>query len=223
IGVVAAMTLPMLAENYQKIIIQTRLKKFYTTFNQAILRSVNDNGPFDGWLYNNPNVYDGDGNLVNQTANNSSVFNLYLRPYLNVIQTQQVMYTNDYDSILYYLADGSAFMYTYADNRDIYYYPKDPVRCLKNTAKSRRGVCEFVFIFVPNYSKVTLPYSYQYWTYHIDKGLEPHKFSWDGKVESLYTTTDYGCNLEHDGVYCAALIQYNNWEFPADYPRKIRY
>ena len=44
IGIVAAMTLPALIQKYQKQETSARLKKFYTTMNQAIMMSEIDNG-----------------------------------------------------------------------------------------------------------------------------------------------------------------------------------
>ena len=44
IGVVAAMTMPTLIQNYRKNLVVTRLQKFYSTMNQAIKQSEVDNG-----------------------------------------------------------------------------------------------------------------------------------------------------------------------------------
>src|SRR5574344_1297483 len=49
IGVVAAMTIPNLMHNYRKSMIETSLKKFYTTVNQAIKLSEIDNGASQDW------------------------------------------------------------------------------------------------------------------------------------------------------------------------------
>ena len=209
------MTLPMLAENYQRRVIETRLKKFYTTFNQAILRSIDVNGPYEGWIYWNIGKKDENGNYISAVVDNDRSFSFYLRPYLSIIQTQKVIYTNGEENVLYYFSDGSAFMFHENWNRLIRYYPKDPVRCLKQAAINRCGVCEFRFHFNPLEKGSG-------WKYLKGKGLEPALFCWDGKVDTLYNHSTYGCSVG-DGVYCAALIQYNNWEFPPDYPRKIRY
>ena len=143
---------------------------------------------------------------------------------MSVIQTQQVIYTNNYDSILYYLSDGSAFMYTSYDNRDIVYYPKNPVKCLKNPAKIRSGVCEFRFLFVPNYSKSTQQLNLSQWKYHIDKGLEPYMYSWNGDPKMFYEEGNiYSCHPDSEGAMCVTIIYYNGWHFPKDYPRKIKY
>ena len=220
VGIIAAMTLPMLAENYQRRIVETRLKKFYTTFNQAILRSVNDNGPFDGWGYFLNNKYDANGNQVFQYEIILNNFDLYLRPYLNIAQTQEVVYTNGGRCLLYYLHDGSAFHYNQYQNRDLKYYPKDPVRCLKQPAINREGVCSFGFEFYP----VGAARNQSGWKYLDNKGLEPTMYDWNGSIEMLYNDPLRGCIPKNsNAVYCTAIIQYNGWHFPKDYPRKIRY
>ena len=211
VGIIAAMTLPMLAENYQRRIVETRLKRFYTTFNQAILRSIDVNGPIDGWGYQVVSVYDESGNISYELADSISyAFDIYLRPYLNVVQTQTVIYTNGFKTYLYYLSDGSAFHYGNYNNFDIYYYPKDPIKCLKQSAVNRGGVCQFLFAFIAK-KKVSG------FEHNINKGLDPYKNNWDGTVESLHS------KCESSGAFCTALIQYNDWQFPKDYPRKIRY
>ena len=222
IGIVAAMTLPMLAENYQRIIIQTRLKKFYTTFNQAILRAVDEHGPYEGWNYW-VEARDNNGVLIPQPEAISMAFNLYLRPYLNVIQEQKVIYTDGTYTTLYYLSDGSAFAYHVSLSRDMYYFPKKPVECLKLSSAQRGGVCQFTFEFNPLGLMNRVGNNPSQWKHLKDKGLEPFKFQWYGNVEQLYTHSYYGCKNGTAPEYCAAIIQYNNWEFPPDYPKKIRY
>jgi len=218
VGIIAAMTLPMLAENYQRRIVETRLKRFYTTFNQAILRSIDVNGPYDGWGYFVNEKLDVNAQTVSQSELIANVFDLYLRPYLNIAQTQKVFYTNSTWTNLYYFSDGSAFLYNSTKhNRDILYFPKDPVRCLKLKDVDRHGICSFNFIFSNK--------NIQDYKYLVNKGLEPFKWAWDGRLESLYHDAVYfhGCDIGELGVRCSAIIQYNNWEIPADYPRKIRY
>ncbi len=51
IGVVAALTIPTLIMHHRKQVIETRLKKFYSMFNQAILLSTVDNGEISTWQY----------------------------------------------------------------------------------------------------------------------------------------------------------------------------
>ena len=52
IGIVAAMTLPAVINKIQNKDKSAKLKKFYSTLNQAILRSSVDNGDPEGWINN---------------------------------------------------------------------------------------------------------------------------------------------------------------------------
>lgn len=44
IGIIAAMTLPALIAKNKRNVAEAKLKKFYTTINQALIRSEIDNG-----------------------------------------------------------------------------------------------------------------------------------------------------------------------------------
>ena len=46
IGIVSALTMPMLMQKYNNSVAETRLKKFYSTMNQAVLMAKNDFGDF---------------------------------------------------------------------------------------------------------------------------------------------------------------------------------
>ena len=52
IGIVAALTLPALNQQYKRQEVETRLQKFYSTMNQALKQSELDNGDFTTWEYN---------------------------------------------------------------------------------------------------------------------------------------------------------------------------
>jgi type II secretory pathway pseudopilin PulG len=47
IGVVAALTMPALTANYQKKVLETRIKKFYSVLNQAANAKIADDGALD--------------------------------------------------------------------------------------------------------------------------------------------------------------------------------
>ena len=48
IGVVAALTLPTVISHHNKKVVETKLAKFYSTMNEAIQRSIIDNGEPSG-------------------------------------------------------------------------------------------------------------------------------------------------------------------------------
>ena len=77
IGIVAAMTLPMLIEDYRKKEIPIRMKKFYSTIESAIQLAVLDNGDMQYWTYP----------VEQNDAESTSAFvKTYIFPYLTGIK-----------------------------------------------------------------------------------------------------------------------------------------
>ena len=153
IAVVAAMTLPALIQKYNIQVTEVRLKKFYSIFNQAILQSTLKNGPYEGWNYWNNDITQEDGTTIHRQEANHKSFNLYIAPFLKVYSTKKLKYTagtyagDEY--YMYYLSDGSAFRYSRHENREIFFYPRNPEKCLKmeEQGQSVYGTCVFAFTF----------------------------------------------------------------------------
>lgn len=216
IGVVTALTIPSLMTAYNKHITETRLKKFYSLFNQAIKLSVVVNDEYEGWSdywAASGNSYNEDGSAIDQVENVDAAFDKYLAPHMKVMLKKHIRdEATNATKTLYILADGSAFAYRGIDTRDISFFPKNPEKCLKQ--KKQAGRCSFTFIFHPiEKSKL--------WQPHYGKGLEPYMYAWDGKKETLYNGTEYSC--AQVGHYCTELIRQNGWKIPGDYPLKIQY
>ena len=214
IGVVAALTMPALIQNYNHSVTETRLKKFYSVMNQAILQSIVDNGEVETWSYFNYDTRDDEGNLVNQADKNDESFQKYLAPYLKITQKKESKDANGNKIILYFLADGSAFYFAQHENRDIGFIPKNPEKCIEKEKST--GSCRFAFEFYPIDGKSAD------WKYLYKKGMEPTLYKWDGDENTLYTDGTRGCNAG-SGVYCTAIIQRNGWKVPKNYPRKISF
>jgi len=220
IGVVTAITMPILISNHQKIVTETRLKKFYSAFNQAIQHSVPDNGDFTGWEEYFANysydLKDENGKVMNVTERNDFIFKKYIASYMNIIEQKTVTDNQNEKRILYFLSDGSAFTYAATNIRDIIFFPKNAEKCLTQEVTDSSSICSFYFIFYPHSRNGAVA-----WKYHSNKGLEPYLYNWDGSLSSLYDDPSNGCR--HNGNYCTALIQYNNWKIPKDFPRKFKY
>ena len=217
IGVVAALTMPALIQNYTNSVAEARLKKFYSIMNQAILQSIVDNGEVESWSYFNADVTDDEGNTVNQTDKNDESFQKYLAPYLKITHKKESKDANGKKIILYFLADGSAFSFAQHENRDIAFYPQNPEKCIEKEISA--GSCKFAFEFYPISESAN-------WKYLYKKGMEPFLYKWDGDENSLYTDSTYGCNNNSNngwGAYCTAIIQRNGWKIPKNYPRRISF
>ena len=76
IGIVAALTIPTAITKYQKQETVSGLKKAYSSFNQAVSRSVADNGHYSTW--------DLSGN--NNSQRTAFFLNKYIFPYLQVVK-----------------------------------------------------------------------------------------------------------------------------------------
>lgn len=199
IGIISAMTIPMLIQKYSQYVVEIKLKRFYTTMAQAITMAETDYGAKEHWY----------GELRPGAGENIKWFNTYLKPYLKVTQGN--------DGI-YYFPDGSGFTPSSWLLKSDYVFYTGHVKKCKKLPQNGQGRCAFSFIFMPTSSNI-YPHSY-------GKGFEPFKFGWNGQIEQLKTNNTYGCNSFNSNsrlYFCTALIQTNNWKIPKDYPFRVTY
>ncbi len=215
IGVVAAMTMPVLIQNHKNAVVETRLKKFYSAINQAITMAENDYGDKKYWFEDLEGAQtDDEGNLIPGSSEAEKWFNKYLAPYMEIIKTEEL---SDGTFIVYF-PDGSALkQYQQATTRDWFFYPSKAKDCIEQYGdRGGSGVCAFAFIFCPITDNTD-------WRYHYNKGFEPYMYAWDGTYEKLIN----GCEDQNQNaigrMYCTALIQYNGWKITKDYPQRIRF
>ena len=138
IGVVAALVLPQRIENYQKKQVAVKLEKFYSTFNQALRRSIQEHGDMSGWTY--AGWYD---------WQNSKIFwEEYLEPYYSSVGTKEnswaVWPTIGYEILL---PDGSSFNIS---GTWITFYPN------AKDSGNKENTCRKTFLFSINKTKNTL-------------------------------------------------------------------
>jgi len=77
IGVIAAITIPNVIAYYKKEETASKLKKFYSTLNQVISRSVVDNGHYSTW----------DLSGSDNSHRTAFFLNKYIFPYMQVVKT----------------------------------------------------------------------------------------------------------------------------------------
>lgn len=199
IGVVAALTLPALIANYNKHVVETRLEKFYSLMNQAVRMSENYHGEFQYWY--NETLY-GDAKGMKKW------WNTYLAPYIKTLKLETDK--TDQNALWVYLADGTKFrVFNYFSSSSVekssamhlFFYPK------ANNKSNINGKDYFVFFISADTNKKYLP-------------VEPYKYGWDGTEDGLINGS-FGCrkSMNNSGRhYCTALIQYNGWKIPKNYP-----
>lgn len=192
-------------------VVATRLKKFYTNFNQAIQLAEAKYGDRASWYADVSGVeVDEEGNPILSTSEIDKWFQKYFSDYI-VIKKK----LNTSGTIRYYLSDGSAFQLGADDNvkssRAVTFFPGNPDKC----PDMGYGQCKFYFLYViPSKDS-------ENFKYHKNGFLEPDKWRWDGEIETLYDWCKQKGTLY--AKYCTALIQVNGWEIPEDYPLKVSY
>ena len=216
IGVVAAMTLPTLIANGRKTETISRLKKFNSTMQQALLMAQKDYGEPKYWtkpLFNfsqdedgNP-VYDENGNIQydkDAGAKDTIAFlNTYILPYIKYAKVVEKD-PNFLDYVALYFNDGSVAAIANGACLDVHYDTNG-----KNNPNIR-AIDRFYFMLcLPPYNLQYLGKTNQYWgTYLIPVA------SRNNRTQAL--------NLcKTSPVTCTRLIELDGWKFKDDYPYKL--
>lgn len=193
IGIVAALTIPTLVSKYQKHVVETRLKKFYSTMNEAIKLSEMENGDKKEW------EFETDNNPYSE-ATLRKFYEEYFAKYLKNVRVEYNKVSDD-GGLDIFFADGSVVQIEYGG--------KDYTYCINEKRlkkyKMEYGKECFMFGFYPT----AINYKAEY----RNKGIEPYvPHTWDHTREGLFI-----CG----GLCYTKLIQLNNWTIPEDYPIKF--
>ncbi len=209
IGVVAAMTLPTLIQNYKRKEATTRLKKGYSVLSQAITQSIVANGEIQYWEKTGEQFSeDGSSDYVANGELSYNFFMKYLAPYMKYIKIDKAVELEDPDAVHEYelkvtLADGSIL---YVHNGACIDVNID-INGENNPNKS--GYDIFNFLICTSASKKNM--------YCSDSKNWFCTYSTAG-----YKTRDqFVVACKTDKRFCSRLLQIDNWEFKNDYPHKL--
>lgn len=209
IGVIAAITVPVIFENYKKQETISRLKKTYSTLSQGLRTSQTENGPFSEWP-------------IAEEMEVSSYFKQYWHPYFQIMKQARTATELGYKSnncwkninqtqigwnvmsattrILFALNDGTVVFYprntTDGDGNPVYvsYFYVDI-----NGPKNPNIIGKDVFIFqVVDFDNLK-PYCWERSTQSINAGCS-----------RSMTAKSTNC--------CAAKIINDGWQIKKDYP-----
>lgn len=210
IGVVAAMTLPVLIQNHKKTEASSRLKKFYSSISQAVVLSEAENGDISGWN-KQPEQKDEEGNK-DSDANaqlSKEFFMTYIAPYLQytTISENKPIFdmTGKQRALLpvVYLPDGSSFMMNNGVCLDFWFD-------INGDSKPNVGGRDiFAFLFCPGADNMRITYCG-----NAKKGFCVPKWSRESREELK-------AECENDSLHCSGLLEYDNWKFMSDYPYKL--
>ena len=197
IGVVAAMTIPNLMTAFAKHRVETQLVKFYSTMNQAMRMSVNDNESPEGWVVSGKTyTYDENVEFLNE----------YIFPYLKFSSYENCISDASSHGVCITNIDGTIWKFKIDSNGgDILYFIDGD--CLNFSHKN---------YFAFQFNKVSNTDG----DINSTNFIEPYIHGWDGTTENLKNHSSFGCNKDNTrpSAFCTKLIQLNSWKIPSDYP-----
>lgn len=209
IGVVAALTMPSLIAHHRKVATASKLKKFYSTMEQAIRFGEAEYGDSNEWV--KPDTQeDENGNVDNDAQGRVSkeFFMTYLAPYFkytDVVQGKQAVDEDGNDKSTLtkvYLADGTTFVFN-------------------------NGAC-MDFAFDTNGDKLPNEYGRDKFTFFMCFKQE-YRNRECGSSTKAFCTPKYDARTREDFIakckqqpyWCSSLLEYDNWEFRSDYPYRL--
>lgn len=216
------MTLPTLIQKHSNLVVETKLKKFYSMINQALRMAEAEYGPVEDWYFDRNGFTYEDGKPVP----GSSVAEQWFRKYFDKYMPIEAVEYDDNALPIFIFRDGSAFKLMagamlapshLGDMRDWTYFTAPYDKCIKlyGSEVEARGHCAFPYLFVTKYSNLTESEM----TFGLGKGFEPYSYNWNGKDVNWLKNQCYNSQP----AYCTAFLQQNNWKIPDDYPYKVNY
>jgi hypothetical protein len=218
---VAALTIPSVVRNYQKIQTVTKLKKIYSALANTTNLAIANEGPIAGWEI-------GEGVSA---ANSLNFANKYLIPYLKVSKNCETKTTGDCEfKFLYLNKTGPAILNSYWAR--FYLTDGSLIGVESQNRTTEDGVYrEYVEIMVdingqkgPNVSGRDV-FQFRYLFYETS---HPENTAPVGKLVTIATgwsrsnllseSNSWTCNKNKTGGYCATVIMRDGWQIKDDYP-----
>ena len=220
IGVIAAVTLPTLIQNYKKRVVEVRLQQTWSMLNNAINMAKVEHGDIENWNFN---------------LNTKEFVEAYL---LDTLNKQKATHSASYQAGGFVgtynlvLSNGTKMAFehikNYADNS--YRFLKIDFDINGNQKPNKYGEDKFVFYLVSKGANIynagkgdIMRYIPRAGLYYSGYGVSNNKLKTDyyfGCSKDKILNAQ-GNSFSTQGYHCTALIAKNNWKIPDDYPKKF--
>ena len=220
IGVVAAMTLPMLIAKHQKITTVAQLQKAYSTLSQAFTMAQKDYGDISQWEFKPENPENGD---TQSLQDDLDIFaNRYLIPYLKIVTLCKGGSAAKKDcSYPYYYTDGINIE-TYYKTGNLYKFILNNINTIWLAYDNNSGNYTMGSMLITvdiNGSQKPNTYGKDIFVMVLNSNSSKLKMFGEGlKRETLLNSSGWGCAGSINTFYCGALIQNDGWQIKDDYP-----
>jgi len=186
------MTIPVIVQHHKKSVASSRIKKFVSVVNQALIYAESDYGPREGWTI-------GEGN------NSDSAYdflNTYIKPYVKSFDIEKrTLFGMNMATLRF--ADGSQMSVKVGSCYDIYF----DINGEKLPNEKGRDI--YMFILCRENGRCSLS-SNKLQAYFCQPSSGPKP------THEQFIT---GCH--NGGIYCTKLLEENQYEFPKDYPKRL--
>lgn len=217
IGIVVAMTFPILVMNYKKNVVENRLKKVYSTLSQALNRSQAEHGDIEQWEWEQVHGTSG----TNETQYMEVFASKYFIPYFAKLRNDEYKtfkdfgYENAFGMETVYQTSKFCFITLY--DGTILVFDFDFVEPDEN---NKNPTLDGLMIYAdtnglnnPNLlGSDIFPFRISTKT---GKFMPDENYSRNELIEKCKTYEDRGYS-------CTKLIMYDGWEVKEDYPVKIQ-
>ena len=192
IGVVAAMTMPSLMQNYKRQQATARIKKFVSVINQALISAENDLGPREDWVI-------GASSIEGNSDSSYDFLNTYIKPYIKSADIEKRTLFGLNMATLRFV-DGSQMSVKIGACYDIWY----DINGEKGPNKKGKDI--FVFILCKNGG-----------CNFNSNQVRGFYCAQTGEQFPTHEQLINGCK-NGGGYWCTILLEQNGYEFPKDYP-----
>ena len=194
IGVVAAMTMPSLMQNYKRQQATARIKKFVSVINQALISAENDLGPREDWVIEGAASAEGNSDYA------YNFLNTYIKPYIKSDDIEKRRLFGMNMATLRFV-DGSQMSVKVGACYDIFY----DINGEKGPNEKGRDI--FVFILCKNGG-----------CNFNSNQVRGFYCAPTGQQFPTHEQLIDNCKDRNRGSYCTILLEQNGYEFPKDYP-----
>ena len=226
IGVVAAMTMPVLITKHQKEVTVNKLKKAVSTFEQALTRAQADYGDMSGWTFLQAGT-DLSSGSDSAGAELETFINNYIMRYLNIAKDCGLNNVNNCPSYVVTSLDKTSFvsnMTTYrkfiTSDGTLYSISID-LDMVENDDGVKVPVTNGHLIVTVDINGFSGPNIYGRDLFVMDVAPNTKKVTMFGagrNREVLKNDTNWACNSRTSRrYYCGAIIQQDGWQIKDDY------
>ena len=225
IGVVAAMTMPMLIAKHQKITTVAQLQKAYSTLSQAFTMAQKDYGDISQWEFKPENPENGDSQSLQDALD---IFaNRYLIPYLRVVTLCKGGNQAKQDcTYSWYTPSGQEINFVYSSNNDNYRFILNNTNMIMLAYDNYQGDFSMgsVLIYVDiNGLQKPNTFGKDVFVMNLRSNADKLKMFGEGLPrDTLLNRSTWGCadtgRTTNTAIYCGALIQNDGWQIKDDYP-----